>query len=124
MHQRETSQPTAAVSIFDKILAGTIPTQFIYEDEHVVAFNDIQPVAPVHVLVIPKRKLISCADFTSADPVLIGHFLQKVAVVAAQLGLKDHGYRLVFNHGTHGGQTVDYIHAHILGGRTLKWPPG
>lgn len=115
---------TTATTVFDKIRAGTIPTKFVYEDEHVLAFHDIQPVAPVHVLVIPKHKLISCADFASTDPAIIGHFLQKVAVVAGKLGLEDHGYRLVFNHGTHGGQTVDYVHAHILGGRTLAWPPG
>ena len=111
-------------SVFDKILAGEITTDYLYEDDYVVAFKDIKPIAPVHVLVIPKHKMISCADFASTEPQIIGEFMQKVAVVAEKIGLNQDGYRIVFNHGTHGGQTVDYIHAHIIGGRYLSWPPG
>lgn len=111
-------------TIFDKIKAKEIPAKIIYEDEHVLAFHDISPQAPTHVLVIPQEKIVSFADFTSLAPEKVGNFMQGVAKVADQLGLKKDGYRIVFNHGKHGQQTVAYIHAHIIGGRQLQWPPG
>ena len=111
-------------TLFDKILAKEIPSESVYEDEHVYAFRDINPQAPIHVLVVPKRKLQSFADLKEHDPCEIGTFMQAVSRVAAQLGLELDGYRVVFNTGTDGRQTVDYIHAHILGGRRLGWPPG
>lgn len=113
-----------AESLFDRILAGEIPCSKVYEDDDVLAFNDIAPQAPVHVLVIPKRKLRSFADFQKADSEMLAGYMKKVAKVANELGLDQDGYRVVFNHGKNGQQTVDYIHAHILGGRQLKWPPG
>ena len=111
-------------TLFEKILAGEIPSDAVYEDEHVYAFRDINPQAPTHVLVIPKRKMQSFADIRQADAAEVGAFMQGVSRVAAQLGLEREGYRVVFNTGTHGQQTVHYIHAHILGGRQLQWPPG
>lgn len=111
-------------TLFDKILAGEIPSEAVYEDDHVYAFRDINPQAPQHVLVIPKRKLESFADIRAADAVEVGTFMQGVSQVAAELGLETDGYRVVFNTGSDGQQTVQYLHAHIIGGRRLKWPPG
>ena len=111
-------------TIFDKILAKKIPADPVYEDEHVLAFNDINPQAPTHVLVIPKHKFRGFAELSSADPMVVGQFMTRVAQVAEKIGLVSGGYRIVFNEGRDGQQSVDYIHAHILGGRSLSWPPG
>jgi histidine triad (HIT) family protein len=110
-------------TIFDKILRKEIPSDKVYEDDWVYAFRDIHPKAPVHVLVIPKKKLKSFAQVTSAESLDLGEYLKGVAKVAALLGLEKSGYRIVFNHGDDGGQTVDYIHAHILGGQSLGFSP-
>jgi histidine triad (HIT) family protein len=112
------------VTIFEKIMAGQIPSQKVFEDEHVFAFRDINPQAPVHVLVIPKKKVARLEAYKSADPVEAGSFLTRVAKVAAELGLEKRGYRVVINNGQDGQQSVEYLHAHILGGRQLSWPPG
>lgn len=109
-------------TIFDKILKGEIPSTKVYEDEVVYAFEDINPIAPVHVLVIPKEKLIKFSDFENLDVNITGTFMQKVAKVAKELGLDGKGYRVVFNCGEEGGQEVDYLHAHILGGKKLTFP--
>ncbi len=114
----------ASDTIFDKIIRKEIPAKIVHEDEHVLAFHDIAPQAPVHVLVIPKHKWAFFSDLEHADPVLVGHFMKGVSATAAKLGLVANGYRIVFNNGRDGQQTVDYIHAHILGGRPLTWPPG
>lgn len=111
-------------TIFDKIIAKEIPANIAYEDEIVLAFHDISPQAPTHVLVIPKKKWERFADFVTADPKAIGEYMVSVAKAAKHLGLEENGYRVVFNNGRDGQQTVDYIHAHILGGRRLTWPPG
>ncbi len=111
-------------TIFDKILKNEIPSEKVFENEHVLAFRDIEPQAPIHVLVIPKRKMESFADLADADPRDVAAFMQGVARVARELGLDENGYRVVFNTGRDGLQTVQYIHAHILGGRSMKWPPG
>ena len=111
-------------TIFEKILRRDIPAQIFYEDEDVVAFHDIAPEAPLHVLVIPKHKWCSFSNFSDADPLLVGRYMVAVAKVAAHLGLDQNGYRVVFNSGRDAQQSVDYIHAHILGGRSLRWPPG
>ena len=111
-------------TLFDKILAKEIPSDAVYEDQTVYAFRDINPQAPVHVLVIPKHKMQSFADIRQRDAGEIGAFMQGVSRVAERLGLERDGYRVVFNTGSHGQQTVQYIHAHILGGRQLQWPPG
>ena len=112
------------LSIFDKILRGEIKTDVVYEDDLVLAFRDINPQAPVHVLVIPKKKITS---FAAIDPLAaeeLGNYMKRISKVAKELNLNENGYRVVFNHGKNGQQTVDYIHAHILGGRPLNWPPG
>ncbi len=111
-------------TIFDKILRKEIPCSLVYEDEDVLAFNDVNPQAPVHVLVIPKQKIKSFHDFSEAENLFIGTYIKKISYIAKHLGLAKTGYRIVFNHGPNGGQTVNYIHAHILGERQLGWPPG
>ena len=109
-------------TIFDKILKGEIPSTKVYEDETVYAFEDINPVAPIHILVIPKDKLVRFSDFDSLDPIITGVFIQRVAKVAKELKLEPKGYRVVFNCGEDGGQEVEYLHAHILGGKKLSFP--
>lgn len=111
-------------TIFDKILAGTIAARKVFEDDATFAFHDILPQAPVHVLVIPKRKLVSIAHANNDDTELLGRVLQSAKLVAQQLGLDKTGYRVVFNTGEDAGQSVPYLHAHVLGGRALGWPPG
>jgi histidine triad (HIT) family protein len=111
-------------SLFDKILAKKIPAHVVYEDDVVLAFHDIAPQAPVHVLVIPKKKWTSTADFMHACEEEVGAYMTRVARVAELLDLNSSGYRVVFNHGSDAQQSVPYVHAHILGGRMLGWPPG
>ncbi len=111
-------------TIFDKIIAGEISAQVVYEDDRVLAFRDINPQAPVHVLVIPKKKVGRFAELTQCETGFVGEFFQGVARVAAELKLNSNGYRIVINNGRDGQQTVEYLHAHILGGRGLTWPPG
>ena len=112
------------VTIFDKILSGEIPSQKVYEDDYVLAFHDINPQAPVHVLVIPKIKVENFSDLKDRSFEETGVFFNRVAKVAYDLGLDDKGYRIVLNSGEFGQQTVEYLHAHILGERALNWPPG
>ena len=111
-------------TLFDKIIRREIPAKIAYEDEAVLAFYDISPQAPVHILVIPKQKWARFADFRAADPFAVGQYMISVAKTAEKVGLEAGGYRVVFNNGRDGQQTVDYIHAHILGGRSMHWPPG
>lgn len=110
--------------LFCKIAAGQIPSTKVYEDEHLYAFKDISPVAPEHVVIIPKVHLESLNAITDETAPIMGHLLSKVPEIAASIGIKEDGYRLVNNCGTHGGQTVYHIHFHLLGGRNLQWPPG
>lgn len=110
-------------TIFERICAKEIPATLVYEDEHVVAFRDINPQAPVHVLIVPRRPIPRLADATSADQPLLGHLLMKAAEVAKSLGLTN-GYRLVINSGPDGGESVPHLHCHLLGGRAMAWPPG
>ena len=107
--------------LFCKILSGEVPCDKVYEDDKVLAFNDINPAAPVHVLVIPKKHF---ENFVSADDVYISAIKKAVITITDQLGLSEKGYRLVFNTGDDGGQTVHHLHCHILGGRFMEWPPG
>ncbi len=111
-------------TIFDKIINKKIPATLVYEDDYVIAFNDINPQAPVHVLVIPKTKLIDFVAIAAAPSDLVSGFMQGVSKTAKALGLAEHGFRVVFNTGKDGQQSVAYLHAHILGGRQLAWPPG
>lgn len=110
--------------LFCKIIAKEIPGDVVYEDEHALAFKDIRPVAPTHVLVIPKKHIAAIHDLTPDDASTIGHVLVAARKVADQLGLTAAGYRLVVNDGDAAGQTVHHIHVHVLGGRQLAWPPG
>ncbi|MFM7058481.1 MAG: histidine triad nucleotide-binding protein [Planctomycetota bacterium] len=111
------------MTIFQKIINREIPASIVHEDEHCIAFRDVNPQAPVHVLLIPRKPLVSLNDLTDSDALLAGHILQMVPGIAARLGLTD-GYRTVINTGDHGGQSVLHLHIHILGGRPLGWPPG
>lgn len=109
--------------IFCKIAAGTIPAKKVREDETVVAFHDIEPKAPTHVLVIPKKHVASLAEAEAGDEALLGKLLLAAAEVAREQGL-GRGYRVVISTGAEGGQTVDHLHVHLLGGRQMHWPPG
>ncbi len=111
-------------SIFQKIIDREIPADIVYEDERCLAFRDIDPQAPVHVLLIPKQEVTNVASLTAADQDLAGHLLLTVGHIARQLGVDKTGYRIVANCGPHGGQSVDHLHFHILAGRQLVWPPG
>lgn len=110
-------------TIFKKIIDKEIPAQIVYEDDRCLAFHDVAPQAPTHVLVIPKKEIASLNDLDEADEALIGHLYGVIRKLAAQLGL-ERGYRVVVNCGRDGGQSVDHLHFHVLGGRPLKWPPG
>ena len=110
-------------TLFEKIVAREIPAGIVYEDDKVLAFRDINPQAPVHVLIVPKRVIPRIAEAGPDDQALLGQLLLKAAAVAKQLGLAN-GYRLVINNGPDGGETVPHLHCHILGGRHLAWPPG
>ncbi|TAF50627.1 MAG: histidine triad nucleotide-binding protein [Oscillatoriales cyanobacterium] len=111
-------------TIFAKIIRREIPADIVYEDDLCLAFRDIMPQAPTHVLVIPKKPIPRLSDATPEDTALLGHLLATVAIVARDLGLADNGYRVVMNNGDDGGQTVNHLHIHILGGRSMQWPPG
>lgn len=110
-------------NIFQRIIDREIPADVVYEDDLSLAFRDITPQAPVHVLVIPKRPIASLFEINSGDEPLLGHLLLVASRLARQMQL-DTGYRVVVNCGPDAGQTVDHLHVHLLGGRGLKWPPG
>lgn len=112
------------MNIFKKIADGEIPADIVYQDEHCVAFRDIRPQAPVHILLIPRREIPSLAAVQPSDHQVLGHLLVKAAEVARQQGLAEKGYRVVINCGPDAGQEVPHLHLHILGGRKLGWPPG
>ena len=111
-------------TLFEKIGAREIPAQMVFEDDLVLAIRDINPQAPVHVLIFPKRAISRISEATPDDHKLLGHLLLKAAEVAEKVGLKNGGYRLVINNGPDGGETVPHLHCHILGGRHMAWPPG
>lgn len=112
-----------AKTIFKRIIDGEIPAKIVHDDAQCLAFHDVSPQAPVHVLVIPKKEVKSLADLQAEDAALLGHLLLVIQQVANDLGL-DRGYRVVVNCGADGGQSVDHLHFHILGGRQMSWPPG
>ena len=113
-----------ADTVFSKIIAGEASADIVYEDDAAVAFKDINPVAPVHLLVVPKKPIVSIAHADDDDVELLGHLLRVCRDLAAAAGLSDGGYRVVANSGSRGGQTVDHLHFHVLGGRQMSWPPG
>ena len=110
--------------IFCKIIKGEIPSKKIYEDDEILAFHDINPGAPVHFLVIPKRHIVNILETNLEDSALLGRLLFKARELAVEQGCEENGFRLVINCKSHGGQSVDHLHLHILGGRPLHWPPG
>jgi len=110
--------------IFCKIVNKEIPTQIIYEDESVLAFNDIQPQAPIHVLVIPKKHISDIASINGDDFFLINTLFKTMKKIAQEKGIEEDGYRIVNNCRDNGGQTVGHLHFHLMGGREMKWPPG
>ncbi len=111
------------MTIFQKIIDREIPAEIVFEDDHVLAFRDVHPQAPVHVLIIPKEPISRVSAATDAHTEVLGRLLRAAATVAEREGLAG-GFRLVINNGDDGGQTVDHLHIHLLGGRRMTWPPG
>ncbi len=111
-------------TLFEKIAAGEAPAAIVYQDDLVLAFRDIKPQAPTHVLIVPKKPIPRIADAQPEDQQVLGHLLLKAAEVAKKLGLAQSGFRLVFNNGPNAGEAVPHLHCHIIGGRRLGWPPG
>ena len=116
--------PTDPQCLFCRIASGEIPAKKLFEDDEVVAFHDVKPMAPSHVLVIPRRHIASLDDMTDADANAIGATVLRATKIARELHLEEDGYRLVVNNGLAAGQTVFHIHFHLLGGRQFGWPPG
>ena len=111
------------MTLFEKIIARQIPADIVFEDDQCLAFRDIAPQAPVHILIVPKKTLERVGAASQADCALLGHLLFSAAEIARFEKLAD-GYRIVINNGSHGGETVPHLHVHLLGGRQLAWPPG
>jgi histidine triad (HIT) family protein len=111
-------------TIFGRIAAGEIPADIVYQDDDLVAFRDLSPQAPTHILIIPRKPVPTLGDLEEADAELAGKLLLAAAKVARQLGIADAGYRVVINCNAAGGQTVFHLHLHLLGGRPMRWPPG
>jgi histidine triad (HIT) family protein len=110
--------------LFCRIIAGEIPGSIVYQDEHVVAFNDINPQAPTHVLIVPRRHIASLNDLSPEDDQIVGELIRRASALARDRGVSAGGYRIVFNTNRDAGQTVFHIHLHLLGGRSMHWPPG
>ena len=110
--------------LFCKIIERTIPASIVYEDDRILAFNDINPQAPTHVLVVPKRHIASLDELAPGDDQIVGEVVRRAASLAKERGIAAAGYRTVFNTNREAGQTVFHIHLHLLGGRTMTWPPG
>jgi len=114
-------------TLFEKIIAREIPADIIHEDEHCLAFNDISPQAPYHILIVPKQVITRIGESTPEDTELLGHLLVTAGKIARIHQIDDtgsEGFRLVINHGKNGGETVPHLHVHLLAGRPLEWPPG
>lgn len=112
------------MTLFEKIIARDIPADIVFEDDQCLAFRDISPQAPVHILIIPKNPVARIGAAQADDQSLLGHLLLTAADIARRENIAPDGYRLVINNGPHGGETVPHLHIHLLGGRTLVWPPG
>lgn len=110
--------------LFEKIVRREIPADIVHEDEDILAFRDVNPQAPTHILIIPKRRIPTLNDAEDSDAELLGRLILAARRLAREQGLSDDGYRLVFNCNEHGGQSVYHIHLHLLGGRRMSWPPG
>lgn len=112
------------MTLFERIAAREVPAEIVYEDDDILAFRDINPQAPVHVLIVPKRVIARVGDATAQDAALLGRLLLTAQKLAAELGVSNSGYRLVVNNGPQAGETIPHLHLHLLGGRPLRWPPG
>ena len=112
------------MTLFEKIANHEIPAKIVHEDDEVVAFRDINPQAPQHIVIIPRRAITSINDVQTADAELLGKMILVAKKLAAEFDIDESGYRLIFNCGPDAGQSVDHIHLHLLGGRSLDWPPG
>jgi histidine triad (HIT) family protein len=110
--------------LFCKMIAGGIPVKKVYEDDQLIVIEDIAPVAPVHLLIIPKMHTINTLDLTPDDSVMVGHVFQVAAKLASELGVAEHGFRIVNNNNAGAGQSVFHLHFHLLAGRDFHWPPG
>jgi len=110
--------------IFEKIAAGEIPARMVYEAPEFIAFYDVNPQAPVHVLIVPRRCIARLGEAQTSDAALLGEMLLAAPAIAAKLGIAESGFRVVINHGRDGGESVPHLHLHLLGGRGLHWPPG
>jgi histidine triad (HIT) family protein len=110
--------------LFCKIVAGEIPAARVYEDDQLIAFNDINPQAPTHVLIVPRRHVATLNDLASSEDGLVGNMVRRAAAIAKERGIAEGGYRTVFNCNAAAGQTVFHIHLHLIGGRAMAWPPG
>jgi len=110
--------------LFCRIATRQIPAPLVYEDDRVVAFNDINPQGPTHVLIVPKRHIATLNDLTSEDDGLVGELIRRASAIAAERGISADGYRVLFNTNRAAGQTVFHVHLHLIGGRSLGWPPG
>ena len=113
-----------ADNIFAKIIKKEIPATIVYEDDRALAFRDVSPKAPVHILIVPKKDIPRISEATVKDEAILGHLLTVAADVARKEGIDDTGYRLVINKGRDAGESVPHLHVHLLGGRAMKWPPG
>jgi histidine triad (HIT) family protein len=112
------------MTLFQKIVAREIPARIISEDEDLIVFHDVNPQAPIHVLLVPKKPIPRLAEAAEEDGILLGKLLLKAQETAKTLGIAQTGYRVVINNGRNGGETVPHLHIHLLGGRPLSWPPG
>ena len=112
------------MSIFKKIIDKEIPAKIVYEDDICLAFHDISPAAPTHVLLIPKKEIRSMAEVTPEDQAILGHMMVQIPMIAKELGIAEDGFRTVINTNDMGGQEVYHLHMHIMGGREMQWPPG
>ncbi len=115
------------MTIFEKVIAREIPAEIVHEDDLCIAFHDIQPQAPTHILIVPKKVIPRVGEAVEEDQATLGHLLLTGGKIAAELGVNDtesEGFRLVINHGKNGGESVPHLHVHLLAGRPLKWPPG
>lgn len=123
MRSRSNGNPSF-MTLFEKIIAREIPADIVHEDDHCIAIRDIQPQAPVHLLVIPKTLIPRVGAAKPEHQMLLGHLLLTAGELARQQGFDQEGFRVVINHGNHGGETVPHLHVHVLAGRSMKWPPG
>lgn len=114
------------MTIFEKIISGEIPAEIVHEDTHCIAFNDVNPQAPIHILIVPKRLIRRIGEAAMVDQAVLGHLFLTAGKIARNLGISstDKGFRLVVNHGQDGGESVPHLHVHLLAGRQLAWPPG